>query len=522
MNRILIICFLLLISLSCKKEPTSWNTSVNIPIIKTSLGIGDLIPDSLLEFGRDQSVSIRLEETLFDFGIDSLIEIEPDTISKSFSIAPLLEFTFNPGQTFYSSDESFAFSSVEAQLSQAILKDGKLILNAENTIDGDLNFKLTIAKAFKNGESLIITETIPASSANENGFLHREIDIADYDLDLSGPNGTQFNTLEVQFALSNPADGEPIIAYNSDIVKLSVSYSNLDVKFAKGYLGTEVLVINESSVFNAFDGYNDALIDVDEVNAELTFTNGFGIDIQASIFQIKAFNSITENSISLSNSLIGSSINLSRAELNGYDPIPYSKAYTLNNSNSNITALLELLPDSIYISANADLNPLANISNYNDFISDQSRLRADINLLIPLKLSLTNISVRDTSELNWPNTEDFLIESGNLFLHALNSFPVDVDLQVRALDNSNNVLLNLNSYLKDSESSILGRNAGEPTSSLLKFSLDNHAMNQLKRAEKIAVSGHFETTNYPEAVIFNESDSLKIVISSDLNSKLTF
>jgi len=164
---------LFLLLLSCKKEPTSWDVNINAPLIRTNLGIGDLIPDSLLSFGSDQSVSFQIDENLFDIGIDSLISIDPDTVSKIFSISPLLQFTFNPGQTFYSSDESFEFSGVEAQLSRAILKGGRLILYAENTIDGNLNFVLKIPKAFKNGESLIISETIPASSGAENGILHR-------------------------------------------------------------------------------------------------------------------------------------------------------------------------------------------------------------------------------------------------------------------------------------------------------------------------------------------------------------
>ena len=523
MKKATLVSMLFLLLLSCKKEPTSWDVNINAPLIRTNLGIGDLIPDSLLSFGSDQSVSFQIDENLFDIGIDSLISIDPDTVSKIFSISPLLQFTFNPGQTFYSSDESFEFSGVEAQLSRAILKGGRLILYAENTIDGNLNFVLKIPKAFKNGESLIISETIPASSGAENGILHREIDISGYDLDLTGQSGNAFNLLDVQFVLSNPSDGEPITAFNSDIVNLSVSYSDLEVKFAKGYFGTETLSLNESSVFNAFDGYGDALINVDEVNAELTFTNGFGMDIQASIFLIKAWNNLTGNSINLTNNnVLGSNINLSRAELSGYEPIPFQKTYLLNNSNSNITELLELLPDSIYINAFANLNPLGNISNYNDFISDQSRLRCDINLHIPLKLSLTNISIRDTSVLNWPDNENFSIESGNLYMMALNSFPVDIDLEIKALDHFNNVILDLNVYLDNPESIVPGRQSGESTTSLLKFSLDENAVNQLKSAEKMAITGKFETTNYPETVIFNENDSLKIIISSDLNSKLTF
>lgn len=486
------------------------------------MGIRDLIPDSLLEIGSDQVVAIRLDENLFDIGIDSLIEFEPDTITKTFSIAPIIEFTFNPGQTFYSSFESFTFGDVEAQLSQAILKSGKLILIAENSIDGDLNFILNIPKAKKNGESLSIIQTVPGSSGSQNGILQYEFDISDYVLDLTGQSGNVFNELDVQFILSNPLTGEPITAYNTDTVHLSLSYSDLELKFATGYFGSESISLTEGSIIDAFDEFNDVSIGVDEVNAELIFTNGFGIDIQASIFQFKAMNSLSGNSLNLSHDLIGSNINLSRSGLSGYEPIPYQKNYTLNNSNSNITSFLELLPDSIFINANANLNPFGNISNYNDFISSESRLRCDIALTIPLKFSLSNLSIRDTTELNWPENENFTIQSGNLFLQASNSFPVNITLKIKALDHLNNTVLDLNTYLVGSIGLIPGRQTNESTLSLLKFSLSEDAVAQLKTAKKLAITGNFETTNYPENVIFNESDSLKIKIITDLNSTLSF
>lgn len=522
MKKAILIAVLLSLLFACKKEPTSWDTILSVPLVRTNLGIGDLIPDSLLEIGTDQSVAIRVNENIFSLGIDSLIDIEPDTVSKMFSIAPLVQFTFNPGQTFYSTVETFEFNGVEAQLSEMTLKGGKLILNAENSIDGNLNFVLKIPKAFRNGESLIISETIPAGSASGNGFLHKEIDITDYNLDLTGLSGNEFNTLTVQFILSNPANGEPITAYNTDFVSLELTYSNMEVEYAKGYLGSENLNLSESSLFSGLNDFNDVIIDLDDVQAELIFSNGFGLDIQAEIFELKSWNTLTGESLNLQNYFIGSSINLSRAGYNGEEILPFYKTYTLNNSNSNITEMLELIPDSIKINAQASLNPFGNISNYNDFISHQSKLSCDLNLLIPMKFGLTNLSIRDTTKLEWPGNGNVSLESGNLYLLARNSFPANISLELNALDKSNNVVLQLNNYLKDPEGLISGREVNESAYSLLKFSLDEFAVNQLKNAERIAIKGKFETTGYPETVIFHESDSLKIIISSDLNSTFTF
>ncbi len=180
MQKLIFLVLIGVLVISCKKEPTSWDTSISAPILKSNLGIGDLIADSLLEIGDDQTVAIRINENIFNFGIDSLIDIEPDTVSKVFSIAPIPQFTINPGQTFFNSDETFEFAGIEAQLSNAILKSGSLYLKAENTIESNLEFILNIPRAIKDGHSLSISASVPPATISGNGVLEMEVDMTDY------------------------------------------------------------------------------------------------------------------------------------------------------------------------------------------------------------------------------------------------------------------------------------------------------------------------------------------------------
>ena len=526
MRKLFYIFVLSLVVFSCKKEETWWESDLSAPLATARLGIGDLLPDSVIEIDAGQRVNLIFNENIFQFGIDSLLNIEPDTIHKSFSIAPLFQFTFNPGQTFYSSGETFDFQSVDAQISRAILKNGTFYLRAENTISGELDIILKIPKASKDGEIFEITETIPAGNNNDIGILEVEIDVSGYELDLSGASGSDFNQLQVEFILKNPIDGVPITAYNADVVNLELSYSDLGLEYAIGYFGSESVNVSDGSGFAILKDYNEAVINLNEAVAELKFSNGFGVEIQASIFQLKAWNTITGNSLSLDNSLIGSSINLSRATYNGGNVSAVEKTYVLNNSNSNITNWIEILPDSIKINARADLNPFGNIANYNDFVSDKSKLSCNIDLRIPLQLSMSNLVFRDTTSVKWPGDDNFSIQSGVLYLFAQNSFPANVILELVGLDQSNNIVLNLNSYLEHSSTSgslglISGSTDHSLVSSLLKFKLDSQAAAQMNEVEKIAIRAKFETENYPEEVTFTVSDSLHILISTDINTRFS-
>lgn len=529
MRKLFYILVIALVIFSCKKEETWWETDLNAPLGVAHLGIGDLLPDSVIDIDADQKVSLVINENIFELGIDSLLEIESDTLRKSFSIAPLFEFTFNPGQTFYTSGETFNFGGVDAKISRAILKKGVFYLHAENTISGELDIILRIPKASKNGEVFEITGIIPAADNNGAGVLALEIDVSGYDMDLSGETGGDFSQLKVEFVLKNPIDGEPITAYNTDVVDLELSYSDLGLEYAIGYFGSDMMNISEGTGFKELRDYNEAVINLSEAIAKIKFSNGFGVEVQASIFQLKGWNTFTGNSLSLDNSLIGSSINLSRATYNEGDISSIEKTYSLNSSNSNITEWIEVLPDSVKINAWVDLNPLGNISNYNDFISDKSALTCDIDLRIPLQLSLSNFVFRDTTSIDWPDNENISIQNGALYLLAKNSFPANVTLDLEGLDDSNNVVLYLSSYLVNSSTTsslesnlISGSTDHSLVSSLLKFDLDSQAADKMNEVEKIAIKAKFETQSYPEEVIFMANDSLHILISTDLNTRFSY
>ena len=108
MRSLAILTFALLL-LSCSKDPTRWDTSNSFPLLRTSLGIEDLIADSLLSTDEEGLVSIKFENEIFNYGVDSLIEVAEDTITNVFSIFPVVEIKVNPGQQFYNQSELVNF-----------------------------------------------------------------------------------------------------------------------------------------------------------------------------------------------------------------------------------------------------------------------------------------------------------------------------------------------------------------------------------------------------------------------------
>lgn len=516
--RIALFVATILLFIACKKEPTSWDTQFSLPLVKTELGLDDLFPDSLIEIDDNQNVSLLFEEEILDFELDTLLEIEGDTIQKSFSIAPILQIEVDPGVTFFTVNDDLEFDNIEAQFRLAKIKAGKLIISAQNSINSRLAFELNIPKATLNDVPLLLEDLIPTSINGENGEATFELDLAGYELDLTGESGNDFNKLNVLARISIPSDAETVTVFNTDSVTLDLTYQALEIEYAVGYFGTGHEEIEEGSDFEILESISEAIIDLDNVAAKMTFSNGFGIDVQAYIFELEAWNRSTQNNIALNANMIGSPINLSRGNFDYPNIYPYFKNFYLDNSNSNIVEFVELIPDSIRLQGKVTANPLGNISNYNDFASDESRLAANLALEIPLNLSLSNLIVSDTVAFQW-ETESPELTQATLYASAINSFPSDIELSILALDANENVVLNLNEYMAPQSSPYITGRIGEINGeSLLIYILSENALDLLKQASSMVITASFQTTNYPNRVVFGAEDHLELFLSADIES----
>lgn len=519
MRKILILLTILALC-ACQKDPVSWDSRYAVPLIKTELALDDLIPDSLLEYDDRDNVFLVFNQEIMRIGIDSLVSIEGDTIEKDFSIAPVIEFEFQPGTTFISETDEFEFSNIEVQLREAKIKAGKIILTAENTIPSILEFIVTLPGASLDGVPMQITALVPRSSDAENGYLTFEVDLTDYELDLTGETGNSFNELAVYYDVRVPEDASPVTVYDSDFVNLQISYEGLEVEYAFGYLGQEELDIDESSDFEFVEELEETLLNISGATADITFGNSFGVDLQAFIYQLQGWNSNTGNSLALNHSMIGSTISMSRANFDYTNLSTFTKTFSLNESNSNLDAFVELLPDSISIQANAQLNPFGNISNYNDFVVDESQLTCHIDFRIPFKLGLSNLALEDTSDFVW-NIDNPELSRATLFLAAENSFPAEITMSLIALDEEGKEIINLNDYLADNASELIsGRSEDEPGKSILVYELDESAVELLNRGKQLVFYASFETTNYPELVEFYAHDKLQLQLSADVELTL--
>ena len=187
----------------------------------------------------------------------------------------------------------------------------------------------------------------------------------------------------------------------------------------------------------------------------------------------------------------------------------------MNEENSNIDEWIENLPDSLVTSTSIEVNPLGDISSGNDFIYTDQALEANLEVDLPLCVSLDNILLRDTLEIDVNSTDkiDGLIK---IFLN--NAFPLDGELNLKIVSDEDEE----GSYLLESgilESGITTDfYSVQATENYFEVAINESVLDELSDSGKIAVEILLNSYNN-DFVKFTDANFIDISVYLDAELK---
>jgi hypothetical protein len=436
----LLLFLLILFSItSCRKKVTpSWDIDVYTPIFNTTLDFTKIIADSNLVYDPDNLVNLFYQFPLTDFVFDSLADF-PDTLSHNY-LPSLTGAIIHPGQTFFNFTENTKLAIKNADVSHVDFYAGSLIFEVNSTLTQNIFITYKIPYATKNGVPFEISEMIPAATIGNTVHFSKLIDISGYSVDMTGPTHLSSNTLtNTTIAVLDP-NGNQITLATSDQFEFNVRFKSMKFSYAKGYFGTTSTTIgpdtNKIDVFNIFKSGN---FNVEAVKLWLDVQNGFGLDARVVFDKVSSINSNTGHEIVFNDPIIGQTINISRAT-ETFDPLsPVAPSvYSYQLSNSNVTAMLNDMPDKITYKLHVTTNPMGNVSSGNDFVYRWNYLKTMLNFQIPLSIIANDLTLTDT--VLWDLGEyNGNPSSGKLKFIADNGFPFSANFQIYFLDANNHV-----------------------------------------------------------------------------------
>lgn len=434
MKKLLFVLCIGLAFASCKKRDKAiWDTDWQVPLVHDSLTLSDLVADSLLTVVGGNYV-LDINSSLFEFKLSDFVELPDTTIENNFPIA--LNFAAAPGTSFTNGTiEEHPMNIGDVQLKRIRVKGGGIELKVFNPIATKTFFTIKLPGVTKNGVVLTQNFVAPAGTQSNPGVVTGLVDLSGYELDLTGQNGLSYNRIQSQLTVMSDPNGPTVNVTTSDIIKFKFSMKDVQLAYARGYFGSELVSDTVYANIDAMNNISDGMLDVDAMTFDLAIENGLKVTGKFKINSLKNINA-AGNAVSLNHPNIGTWNTINAASGSSENSI--APSYTTLNftpGNSNFEQFIENHGSKNELSFQLQMNPWGNVSGGWDEIYDSHPLRVKLNGMFPLNVGLTDLIFQDTFDLSLVNDPAKTnVKSGQIWVNAMNAFPFEGSLQLYLLD----------------------------------------------------------------------------------------
>lgn len=494
--------FLTLVS-SCKKD-TSWNSAWVVPLVNDTLDISKFVNDSTIEVNNGYYY-LNLKRNLYNFSLTDIVTIPDTTIDRTTSLA-IQSLNVNPGFQFYNTIEEHTLNLQDLQLKLIQLNGGAIDFELTNPVGTGIYITIELPGVTKNGVVLSKTFFIQAGSQSNPGSINETIQLQDYQIDLTGQNGTSYNLLQSRVRIKSDPNGVPVTVTSNHVFNIKAKFRDVKLYYARGYFGSRTLQDTTTFHLNALNSVVGGAIDIQNTSVKLILENGIKIDGSGTIHFLKNTNS-QGNTVSLSGPGVGTTFSIDQPTGSFSSLQPSIREFLFNSGNSNVEQFIENLGTANDIGYKININPWGNTSGGWNEVYPQSRLRLAVEAQMPLSIKMDALTIRDTFDLKLEQNKDKShVESGVLQLDLDNAFPFTGQLKLLFLD-ENGAVVEMVNGTQPIASSLYG----QPNSQGLKHNkssveipLNADVVDKLNTIKKIIVEAVFDTpdpmTSYNQMV----------------------
>ena len=429
---------------ACRKEsdrPT-WDVDLLVPLVRTTFTLGDLVADSLLEVDPQGNVTLVYRSDLFTVDLDTLL-LAPDTSFLYRYALPVADsLNFPAGLNLFGQNDVQRFDLSEVELRRLDLREGNLILRMDNRVNSAIIGSLELPGAtFPDGSS-VLSATVGAGTPSHPTYSTAVRDLSGSSFDLRGPQYNSVNTLQTILGAQLDPNGSGAWVTADDSLIIAADYEGLVPAYARGFFGQRSERFGpDTNELGLFDNFVSGTLDIDAATLRLSVVNGFGADLRIRMNQFKAINTRDGNMVDLQHAIFQGPININRAIDNGSAPVASSYHATIDPGNSNIDLFIESLADRVVYDLDLEINPLGDVSNGNDFLYHESQLTASLDLEVPLRLIMNELTLQTTSAPDLPGSaEGHALRTGTLRFFATNGFPMSARLSLELIDDADQVV----------------------------------------------------------------------------------
>lgn len=506
----------LLVFLHCRKSSNAnWDVDLVFPVVKSQLNIKNFIGDSIFKTDNTGLLNLNLTRTITAIKLDSLIKIPDTTVTNSF--LAFFNLPLTPGQTFTNlptTELKFNLGNNVA-LKKVDIRKGILTVKFSNTVNQPLDLLYVIPSAIKNGQPFTVLETVPTGINS----LIKNYSLEGYSLNMQGLSGNTYNAITQAYTVSLNANAAATTVTFSQGANIELTYSNIIPEYAEGYFGQQTVPIKlDTTNFNIIKNFEAKNFMLNSATFNFNILNQFGAEFTGSLFNIKAINGASV--VPLNTSQL-SGININRASKSGSTIFQSVKSVSLTTLNSNITSFLSVLPDKLTYQGNITVNPLGNLSGYNDFAFYNTGLKVTADVNIPMRFNANYFKLISNTAVDFTNIKQLdRINYGDFVLSASNGYPFNAQLQAYMLDENQHVIDSLfnasnntfNKGVTDAQNIVTF-----PTRTALRIPFDKNKLQNIKKTKSLKIVSYFIMPPNPPDIKLYENYVFDVNIIAELN-----
>lgn len=519
-------------------DDISWEGSIKIPIgfidyslseIFNDLGNSALNPTSTEEFSfsynesfsgeSDASFNVDIVDTTIESSISSPITSDDlANIGANFpyTITPTIAGNPNPLIGTQSiTNQKIHDLELSQEITRAGFNEGSLVITFISTADADLNITINIPSFIKKSDQNSYSERLNISGRTTKTIT---INLNEYNADFTNDGTYRGNTynkvainLEASFTYvaGNEVDENDAIVYEAKLTNAEYDVIYGDFKQTSFNFSSNTLDLE-----GFFDNFSEGDVSFENVAMAINVTNDYGFPISMDLSSIRAINA---NS-SLNLNYIGNSSLSNTIIIDGVENFGDEDRVTntiLDDTNSNITSLLESKPTSLEFNISGVVNPIDNGNpNENFYASNNNGFNAEV-IIGFNKISLDKQLDFDGAE----NLENFSYI--NLIVNVENKIPLTGELLIEFKDNNDQVVHSetIDAFLAANVDQS-GQSDGVGILSDFQIELNQIEISQITNATKINIRATLQLPTGRDSVIIKGSDELNVSVAIEANASI--
>jgi hypothetical protein len=279
------------------------------------------------------------------------------------------------------------------------------------------------------------TVNLPGAKPGGREIQEETVDMSGYILDFRGKNPNvkdTVNTFHQILKVTLDSSGRKLQVTLNDSLRIYYALTDLLPEYATGYMGQTLNKNTGRAPFALFKGA-DGSIGFKNFTASVLVKNSIGAEGSVKVNLLEGENTFSKNKVKLSATPLVGPVYIPPSPF-VYNSASESKV-VLNGTNSNVKAFVENLPQWIDYDIDVETNPYGNVSNWKDFVFDNSSVDVFLRIDAPVSFTIGGLNLRDTQAIeiaSLPKIER--VKSATLIMDIMNDFPIESKVELTLLD----------------------------------------------------------------------------------------